>query len=163
MIDRRELILGRLFVLLQGMIQSTPPIVATAARNRDLRSDAERPGLVLLDGDESSPVNFGTGRRGRLLKGAPQIMAMSPQVFILMNEQRPTRETIGSATNALRKRIVDAVFADDQLALLYGENGSIVLESVVTDMKSGGAISGSMMLNFRITYPLLIDSSIDAS
>lgn len=154
MTDRRELILEQLFAIINSMIQSTPPVIATVARNRDLRKDDERPGLVLLDGDESYELT-GERNRGRRTGMVPQLMKMSPQIFILMNEQRPTRATIGPDTNALRIKIIDAVASDAQLATLYGANGSIYLNSVTTDMKSGGAVTGSMLLDFRITYPLI--------
>jgi len=150
--DRRELILERLLAIMQGMVQSSPPVVVTAVRNRDLRKDDERPGLVLLDGDESVRLSD-DHKRGRVTGMAPQIMQMSPQIFILMNEQRPTRETIGEATNALRTKILNAVASDFPLATLYGANGSVYLNAVITDMKSGGAVTGSMMLDLRITYP----------
>jgi hypothetical protein len=154
MVDRREQILLRLLAILNGMVQSTPPIVVTVVRNQDLRKDEDRPGLVLLDGDEFNSLSD-NAKRGRRSGMAPQLMTMSPQVFILMNEQRPSRETIGPDTNALRIKIVNAVSSDEQLAALYGANGSIYLNTVTTDMKSGGAVTGSMLLDFRITYPLI--------
>lgn len=152
--DRRELILLRLLAILEGMIQSTPPLVVSVVRNQDLRKDEERPGLVLLDGDEFSSLSDNL-KRGRRTGMAPQLITMSPQVFIVMNEQRPNRPTIGPDTNALRTKIINAVATDSQLATLYGANGSIYLNTVTTDMKSGGAVTGSMLLDFRITYPLI--------
>lgn len=156
MIDKREQILTRLLAILVDMISDTAPIVVTAVRNRDLRKDEERPGLVLLDGDEIQSLTF-SGKSGRNTGMAPQIMTMSPQIFIVMNEQRPTRETIGPATNALRIQIIQAMSTDDELRALYGSNGSIQLNATTTDMKSGGAVTGSMLLDFRINYPLIPD------
>lgn len=155
MADRRELILTRMLTLLETMVQSTPPIVVSVVRNRDLRSDEKRPGLVLLDGDESQRLTDDR-KRGRPGMGmGNQLMVMSPQVFILMNEQRPTRETIGPDTNALRTKIINAFASDTTLAAHYGANGSMILNATTTDMKSGGAVTGSMMLDFRIVYPLI--------
>lgn len=158
MTDRRELILLRLLAILESMVQSTPPIIISAVRNRDMRKDADRPGLVLLDGDEVAltTVERSRGRGG--LGMAPQIMRMTPQIYILMNEQRPTRATVGPDTNALRMKIIDAIASDTQLATLYGANGSVALNATNTDMKSGGDVSGSMMLDFRINYPLIPNS-----
>jgi hypothetical protein len=153
-IDRREQILVRLLAILTTLIETEPQAVVSVVRNRELRKDEERPGIVLLDGDET-PALTGRALPGRATGMSAQLMTMSPQVFILMNEQRPTRDTIGTATNAIRGAIIGLVANDATLKSLYGPNGSIELSDVTTDMKSGGEVRGSMMMDLRITYPLV--------
>lgn len=157
MSDRRELILLRLVAILEIVKASTPPTIKTVDRNKDYRKDIDRPALILLDGDEVAESTVERSR-GRATGMVPQIMRMSPQVFILMNEQRPGNVEIGPETNAIRMKIINAVASDAELVALYGANGSIVLNATTTDMKSGGDVSGSMLLDFRINYPLIPNS-----
>lgn len=154
MIDRREQILSRLLAIANQMLATDPPAVLTVVRNKELRRDEDRPGIVLLDGDES-PALTGRLLPGRRIPMSAQMMTMRPQLFILMNEQRPDRLTIGPGTNAIRGLLIALIANDTELQALYGPNGSIELGDVTTDMKSGGEVRGSMLLNFSITYPLI--------
>ena len=154
--DLRELILARVLVILQGVMTANPALVNTVVRNRALLRNEKRPALVLLDGDEQSKLDR-NDRSGRAVGFAPSIMTMRPQIFILAEEQRPTNAELGPDLNLLRKNVIEALAADTTLKTHYTANGSINYNSTVTDMKSGGAVTGMMMLDFSINYPLIPD------
>jgi hypothetical protein len=153
MIDKREQILAQLKVILDGVLTANPTLVKTVVRNRQLLKNESRPAIVLLDGDET--VRLSMDRKfGRAQGFAPQIMQMRPQVFIVAEEGRPNNSELGPADNALRVAIISAIHNDDTLKTLYGANGALIYNNTVTDMKSGGAVTGLMMLDFAINYLL---------
>lgn len=156
MLDRRELILAQLFAILNSVKTANPNDIKTVVRNRALLKTEKRLGIVLLDGDETSRLNRDR-MSGRGEGFTPSILQMRPQVFILAQEQRPTNEDLGPDVNGVRNKIVQAVASDAMLKTLYTANGSIVYNGTVTDMKSGGAVTGLMMLDFSIMYPLIPD------
>jgi hypothetical protein len=140
-------------VLLAGIKTANPDLVKNVVRNRGLMTNEARPAIVLLDGDELPRLTHDR-KAGRAVPLACQIMQMRPQIFILAEEQRPTNSELGPDINGLRIRIIEALENDDVLPSLYTANGSIVYLNTVTDMKSGGAVTGLMYLDFAITYPV---------
>ena len=154
--DTRELILSQIMTLLNGVLAANPTLVKTVVRNRSLMRAEKRPGIVLLDGDEQTRLNRDR-KSGRSAGLEPSIMQMRPQIFILAEEQRPDNAELGPDLNALRIKIIEALSNDTTLRTLYTANGSIIYNNTITDMKSGGAVTGLMYLDFAINYPLIPD------
>lgn len=145
MTDRRELILARMFTLLE-----TVSGTGKTVRNRGQLEDVYRPGIVMLDGDED-PENQVTGR-GRP-PNAPQIMAMTPEIYILLENAEPGDTTRGADLNDWRVRIMTALLFDTQLQTLITSNGELRYMGCLTDYATGRAMEGAMRLNFTVTYP----------
>ena len=147
MTDNREAILARLEVVLAAIAG-----IESFARNRGLRDNDSRPGIVLLDGDESErPPRVGRNVAGRQSM-LPVFMAMRPQVFVLMDTRKPQNVGIGTDINAFRTAIIRAVAADATLRALVGTNGDIVYNGSETDLKSGSPLDGEMRLDFTFSY-----------
>ena len=148
--DMREDFLARVYA-----IMGTVPGITSTARNRGLRSNEDRPGMVLLDGDESPRVSMQSQRRqGRAAMMAPQIIEIRPEVYILMQEGRPKNDAVGTELNTFRIVFMKKLWEDTTLATILGSNGSIVYNGLQTDLKSGSAMSGEMRLDFVANYVL---------
>jgi hypothetical protein len=141
-INRREEVLARVFAILEGIDG-----FATKARNRGLLDNDALPGVVLLDGDETSTkLADGRGRQ----RMSPVVASMHPQVFVLLKTKQPTNQDVGQNLNAFRGEIIRAISGDAQLIALIGPNGDITYDGCETDLKSGGAMVGEMRLDFTI-------------
>lgn len=151
MADNRELILARI----QAVCLNASDF-ETSVRNRGLLSNEKRPACILLDGDEVQRLSLDLprGHRGRAMLMAPQIMNMTPELYILLKEGRPTNENVGQELNAKRIALLAALSADTALADLIGPNGNMVLSGCTTDLKSGSALTGQMRMDFSILYVL---------
>jgi hypothetical protein len=149
MADKRELILVRLKGILEDV--KTELSVVTVARNRGLLKNEKRPALVVLDGDERFRLT-NDRHRGRAGMMAPSIQIMNPEIYILLDEARPITDETGTKLNQMRIVLVHAIATDSALATLVGSNGNVVYNGCVTDLKSGGALSGEMKLDFAIQY-----------
>jgi hypothetical protein len=144
--DKRELILSRLFEVLQEVDG-----VVTAVRNRGLLKNERLPAVVLLDGDESS-VRAGEGR-GRVSM-SPATVRMRPQIFFLLEVRTPQNVNVGQDLNAKRVEIIRRVAQDDELRQLVGSNGDITYFGCVTDLKSGNSVQGELQIDIAFTYHL---------
>lgn len=151
MADTRELILNRLLVIATGQAG-----FVSAVRNRGLLSTEQRPALVLLDGRETPVLTHGgrsnRARNGMLMPLTPSVMALQPEIYILLDERRPTNVNAGTAVGTLRVAFIKAVAEDAELLALLGANGGIIYNGYDTDLKSGGALSGQMRLDFSFSY-----------
>jgi hypothetical protein len=150
MTDKRELILERIAAI--TVAAQTAAGIVTCVRNRGLLANDKRPACVLLDGDERPAIfkpNSHTDSRSTF---RPAIMRMSPEMYVLMDESRPTNENIGPILNAKRIALSMAIVSDAALKTLLGSNGGIVYNGCVTDLKSGSALTGQMRLDFIYTY-----------
>lgn len=148
--DLREDVLSRIFTTM-----GTVTGITSTVRNRGLRSNEQRPAMVLLDGDETPRLSTDTARlKGRLGLMAPQIITLRPEVYILLKEDRPKNSEVGPELNAFRIDFLSKMWADTTLATLLGSNGSIVYNGAVTDLKSGSALTGQMRLDFILNYVL---------
>lgn len=150
--DTRELILERLLVLAKAV-----PNVKDAWRNRGLRKNSQRPCIVIMDADETSAVSQPS--RGRQVGFAPQIVRMRPEIYILMDEMRPTNqnetdENVGALINQIKHDFMVSMTNDSTLISLLGSNGGMVYDGLATDLKSGARASGEMKLDFTFTYPV---------
>lgn len=145
MIDKRELILERLFVILQSITD-----FETKARNRGLMDQEMRPAVILLDGSEIAKLtsNDHLGRP----KISVTLVVMRPQIFIVLKSKKPQNEAIGETLNAFRIKVMDAVVQDNELSTLIGSNGNIIYEGCDTDLESGRMVEGQMQIKLAITY-----------
>lgn len=145
MADKRELILARIMEVVAGITG-----MKTTARNRGLLSNEARPAVVLMDGDESAKTS--AAKRGRGSAMAPAIMNMRPEIYVVLDEQRPKNETVGTRINDFRLEVAKRIAEDATLVTLTGSNGGIDYRGMITDLKSGSAASGQCRLDFVFTY-----------
>jgi hypothetical protein len=142
-VDKREQILQRLVAVAAGV-----PGIATAIRNRDEISERARPAIAVFDADESADERAEQqGHGGR----APNIVEMTPEVLILLGA---APETVGSALNALRAKLVKAVLTDSQLIALVGPNGRVRYAGCSTHLGHGRSMEGFMGVHFAFAYVL---------
>lgn len=150
MTDKREEILVRLFELMsEEYIAAT-----TVVRNRALIKQDVRPAVAILDGDERARLTGdgqGRGNGGRVGMG-PQIMTMTPQIFIIPDSRKPANEGIGTTVNEFRDVMVRVIAQDPQLLSILGSNGSVAYMGMETDLKSGASLDGQARLDFTFTY-----------
>lgn len=158
MANRRENILQRISDI--TVAAKTGAGLVTAVRNRGLLSTEKRPASVLLDADEGQFTNL-RDLRGRSAGMRPQIMRMQPQLFIILNELRPTNDqagpdgdlNVGTLLNQMRNALVNAIRTDEVLKGFLGANGGIVYQGCETDLKSGSSLTGQMKINMDFIYP----------
>jgi len=155
MIDAREEILARIFVILTTLADAIrtqdATTTPTVARNRGLMSQDSRPVFILLDGDERTRLDG--DRRGRV-RMSPSLVTMAPQIFVVMKSRLPQNENLGQEMNELRLIMINALVTDDTLVTLLTANGNINYLGHDTDLKSGSNLEGQMRLDFALTYVL---------
>lgn len=147
--DRRELILSRLFTVLETL---KPTVVKNVYRNRGEVADEYRPAITMLDADESVGPVAPSGRPQ--LATPPEVVTMRPEVFILLEGAEPKNEEVGQRLNAIRRKIINAVNADTTLGQHVSNNGSIVYEGCDTDLATGRSMQGQMQIRFAFRYKL---------
>lgn len=145
--DTRELILTRLKTIAEDIDG-----VVEAVRNKISLDTLKRPGIIILDGDESVQNSRGNPpARGGI---APAVVRMEPQIWIVLEEKRPTNPNLGQQINAFRMALLEAIAGDAELRTLLGSNGTLAYSGATTDLKSGAPVSGQMRLDFTIDYVL---------
>lgn len=90
----------------------------------------------------------------------PQLMTMTPQLFVLPKDALPLNETYdvakvnqGTIVNGFRDTVIRVIAQDPVLLDLVTSNGSIAYMGMETDFKSGSALQGQCRLDFAFTYP----------
>ncbi len=141
--DKREQIMARLLEVAASL-----PGVGTVTRNSDEISEHKRPAIALFDADESADE---AAERQDHPGRAPNLVAMTPEVLILLGA---SPESVGSALNALRAKLVKAVLTDPQLMALTGTNGRVRYAGCSTHLGHGRSMEGSMGVQFTFTYVL---------
>lgn len=146
-VNRREEILARLFAILQAQDGFN-----TFKRNRALLDNDALPAVILLDGNET--VRTSGERRGRHGM-SPVIVTMTPQIFVLLKNNKPTNDNnVGTMLNTYRGAIIRAIATDAQLAALAGPNGELAYQTAETDLNTGMPLEGQMQINIAISCPL---------
>lgn len=151
-VSKREAILARI----EEIMGEEYVTAATIVRNRGLNKQDARPAIAIMDGDERARLTgdgLGRGNTGRQ-QMTPQLMTMTPQIFILPDEKLPLNEGVGSLVNTMRDILIRVLANDTQLLDLVGSNGSIAYMGMETDLKSGGTLEGQCRLDFAFTYVL---------
>lgn len=142
--DKRELILARLFMVLGAI-----PGVEQCVRNRAELPDEKRPAILMLDGNEESRDT---------LPGVPPIspmlVSLEPEIYLSMKSAKPDNVGIGQALNAFRVLILKAITTDAVLLSLIGTNGKIQYNGCITDLARGRAMDGEMALTIAFVYIL---------
>ena len=146
--DRRELVLVRLLAIL-----ATVPPIQVVVRNRGELPVDKRPAIILLDADETARLNVPQSR-GRLI-AAPCLVDMTPEIYVVMDLREPPNELIGKDMNAMRVKIVHAIYTDEDLKKILSSNGDIRYAGTATDMASGRSMEGQMHIRLTFTYPLI--------
>lgn len=143
--NRREEILVRMHELF-----GTVPDIATNVRNRALLDNESRPGLILLDGDET---NMSAVRPGRV-RMSPGVVLMKPQVYVVLKEPPKGIADQGQGTllNGFRVEIINALSGDNDLLNLLGSNGGMEYLGMETDMKSGNTLKGQLRIDLALRY-----------
>lgn len=146
--DRRESILDRLFEVLL-----TVEGVVDAFRNRAELETDKRPCVVLLDADEEVSVKQLSDARGN--RGiSVSMITLRPQIFVLLQDQKPKNLTVGQDLNMFRARIIKKIWEDAELKALITANGIIEYGGCLTDLQTGGTVQGEMQLRVYFSYPL---------
>ncbi len=144
--DKREQILQRLVELAAAV-----PGVVTALRNRDEISERARPAIAVFDADETADERAEQqGHGGR----SPNLVEMTPELLILLGG---APESVGTALNILRAKILNAVLTDQQLLTLVGPNGRVRYAGCSTHLGHGRSMEGFMTVHFAFAYVLRPD------
>jgi len=143
--DRRDEILNRLFVVLQGL-----PGVAQVVRNRGSLESDKRPAIQMMDADEKpEDVPFNRARPAF----APNRVRLTPEIFITLATLDP--DEMGPSLNVLRAALLKSVLLDSQLATLVGgQSGDIRYDGCITDLAKGRDIVGQMAIEITFVYIL---------
>src|SRR5215468_2638112 len=142
--DVRELILQRLKAILDDLGAET------AWRDREDVKPEQTPTLILLDGSETKRTATAGGGHTRM---PPAIMEMTPQIWVQLTPRADAANAgVGPELSEWRRKILDAIFNDMQLAVLQGENGELEYRGIRTDMEFGSIMLGNEILELALTY-----------
>lgn len=161
-LDRREQILNYIYT---GLLPQVPGISpANLFRDASQLTEDQKPGIVLLDGDEK----LVTDRKGHsLVAMPPAVFVLTPQIFVLLpmvdnvdaavypQTHKGVSAPSGPAISAMRAAILQIIVPDQQLIAMCGPNGQVDYEGCETDMKSGstiGTLGAQLQMNFAISY-----------
>lgn len=147
--DRREEILIQLEAVLLEEIGE-----GRVHRDRSDLDRMERPCVIMLDGVESSTGTL-TRKSARGPDIRADIMELRPEVFLFLKRREEAQAaTRGPELSAYRMQLIKAVIQDETLISIVGSNGGIFYRGHDTDMQSGEAVQGMMLLRFAFHYVL---------
>jgi hypothetical protein len=135
--DVREAILLRLKAVLE-----TLPGITVRRMVTDIR-DAERPCIVINDGDE---IAHETRHEGV----ASNRIDMQPVILIYIS----STDAGGSVLNGIRAQAIKALVTDETLKTLASNNGLVRYLGCETGINRGEAMEADLALKFQITYLL---------
>jgi len=143
MADKREDILSRLEIILNGLSQGTDIKVY---RDRAEFDYAELPAYILLDATETTTIRP-NDKRG------PQIMMLLPQIFYVPTPtENQLNVDVGPQLSAMRVTMIKAVMQDDTLHNILGSNGYVEYRGMETDMQTGAEVKGQIRFDFAFAY-----------
>jgi hypothetical protein len=157
-VDRRVLLLQGLESILSGLqIELTTGLIPAGnfVRNRNELPADKVPGVILLDGDEVSDPSLRKMFQGRSSGIPPQIMRMTPEIYVVLDVRKPHNKNVGEDLSVARIAIMKAILGDRTLNAVTGSNGSINYDGCVTDLARNRMMQGQMGLSFTFTYPWL--------
>ena len=144
--DKREAILVRLLEIAGGIAG-----IKSTVRNQDEVSERARPAIAIFDADETADERAEErGHSGR----APNIVEMSPEALILLGG---SPESVGTALNDVRAKLIKAVLTDTELAAVSGPNGRARYVGCSTHLGHGRSMEGAMSVQFAFAYVLRPD------
>ena len=145
MVDKRELILLRILAVLASVDG-----IQAAYRDRGEFPSSKMPAIVLFDNMEQRQ----TITRGRHER-PPAVVALKPQIYLIIVPRKDADNTgVGEELSAFRAKILGAIFADQELSGLLGENGGIEYLGCETDMQLGSSMLGQMQIDLSFEYLL---------
>lgn len=153
--DKREAILDRLAVVLQSCCDDPKHFF----RNRIDVPENARPGIVLLDADETAKSEEIAGKK-RPASG-PVRVELTPEIYLLASgkpdvtggEPAADGKAIGKALNARRAKVIKAVLTDATLIEL-AHDGAIRYEGFATGLAAGRSMEGEAGISFTFEYML---------
>ena len=147
MLDRRQEILDRLEAILT-------PITPNFFRNRGELPAAKRPAITLCDADEvADKQSFGRGKRDLIM--APNLMHLTPEIIISLQDAKPHNVGIGESLSTYRNAILNVIIYDEGLAALIGKNGEIQYHGCATDLGRHRQMDGEMSVILTFIYPFI--------
>lgn len=149
-IDRRELILARLFEICETF---SPDIVAARRvyRNRTNISGKSGAAIVLMDGSEDSLSDPTARRAGKVVQVVG--IAMLPKIQLF---DYGSSEAIGQKLNVLRLQMIVRVQDDANLVAIAGNSfGLVQYLGCETEIENGEKAEGRIDVKFAIHYPLI--------
>ena len=156
--DRREEILERLDALLAGttiaLSNGTIP-AGNYVHNRNELPAALVPGIILLDGDETSDPRT-LSKPGLQQNQVPIcLVKMTPEIYVVLDVRKPLNLNVGADLNLARRVILAAILPDSVLQASVGSNGNIVYDGCVTDLARNRQMQGQLGISITFTYPLI--------
>ncbi|MFL9499229.1 hypothetical protein ACJMQP_04145 [Rhodopseudomonas palustris] len=145
--DKREQILQRLADLLKGVADANG---GTFHRNVAQVQESELPAIQLFDGDEVADETAAS--RGRP-PTAPNIVTMTPEVFVTLAEDPEPIENVGTRVSRWRARVIKAVLSDEQLRKLC-HNNDVRYDGCATALSRGREVTGESGISFALPYVL---------
>jgi hypothetical protein len=157
-VDRRVLILQELESLLGGLsIDLTTGVIPAGnfVRNRNALPKELVPGIILLDADEVADPRTRQMQAGRQTGIPPQIMKMTPEIYVVLDVRKPQNLNVGEDLSICRSAIMKAILGDKTLRIICGPNGAINYDGCITDLARNRTMEGQMGVSFTFTYPWL--------
>lgn len=158
-VDRRVLILQELERLLSTLdIELTTGRIPAGnfVRNRNELPADKVPGIILLDGDEKPDPRFKRPNIGRDLQTVPpQMMAMTPEIYVVLDVRKPQNKNVGEDLTVARSAILKAIILDRTLYQICDTNGQITYDGLVTDLARNRTMQGQMGMVFTFSYPFI--------
>jgi len=118
-VDRREQILEQLQDILEGLtitLSNGAIPACNFARNRNQLPDTLVPGILMLDADEINDPRALPVTPGRVPpQMAPQIMAMTPEIYVVLDTRPLNRPNVGQDLNLARLAVLAAVIPNQTL------------------------------------------------
>lgn len=157
-LDRLEAIFGGLTIDLLGGPNGAVQIVpGHFVRNRNELQKNKVPGIILLDADEvKDPRTPKEPPSGQQLRMPPQLMRMTPEVYVVLDERGVENKNAGKDLNTARLAILNVLMTDRQLWEIVGANGNIVYDGSVSDFARNRTMKGQLGMSVTFTYPLLV-------
>lgn len=157
-VDRRVLILQELEALLGGLdIELSTGRIAAGnfVRNRNELTAEKRPGILLMDGDETPDPRVPPAPTGRDTAISARMMMMRPEIYVVLDTRKPQNKLLGEDLSIARSAIIVAVLKDKTLQQIVGSNGQIIYDGCVTDLARNRTMEGQIGIAFTFVYPFL--------
>lgn len=159
-VDRRQMIIDRLGVILGGLtITLTSGVIASGnfVHNRNDLPTEMLPGIILLDGDEKKAVLPADRPQGRPSNRArDQVMTMQPEIYVVLDFRKPNNVLSGEDVNTARLAILAAIMTDATLFALLGAEGGFAYLGCVTDFAANRTMNGALGISLALSYPLVV-------
>lgn len=153
MSDTREQIMVRLLQIAEALAAEQTdatdlPLIRTAFRNKIDISEADKPAISIMDGDEEPTFAPDAPGKPRL---ADHFQTLRPEIVLIT--QAPV-ETAGTRLNAMRAALLRATLGDAMLVELVGPNGFVRYEGCRPRFVISAQTDARMLVMVAIGYIL---------